>query len=243
MDIIGERVAHLEDQGMSRDEEIKQLQQEVLRLPDQQIDLQALAEDLENREWRNNIHITGIPTGVEGTNITSYAQDLFWATLYTPPPTEIQLERGHWVCLPQHESAPPWTSWCASTTISLRSASSGPPGTATQCFSRIINQCYTGTWSLPLQKSREFRPITVNLQDRGNSYAWGHSYCLVFRLDGRLHQLSFREACQLLGIDEPSDPKSQVEQENKKSCRWRRHGGSETSPVAHHPDLETIAQE
>ncbi|KAJ1173899.1 hypothetical protein NDU88_005723 [Pleurodeles waltl] len=49
MDAIGEMLAHLEDQSMSHDEETERLQQEVVRFQDQQMDLQAHTQDLENR--------------------------------------------------------------------------------------------------------------------------------------------------------------------------------------------------
>ncbi|KAJ1142993.1 hypothetical protein NDU88_009305 [Pleurodeles waltl] len=54
---VGERVATLEEHENAGGEEIEQLQQEMLWLQDQQIELQAHAEDLENRSRRSNIRI------------------------------------------------------------------------------------------------------------------------------------------------------------------------------------------
>ncbi|KAJ1213296.1 hypothetical protein NDU88_000934 [Pleurodeles waltl] len=58
---LGDRVSAMEDQETSQLEDLKQLQQEVICLKKQQIDLQALAEAVENRSRQNNIRIRGAP--------------------------------------------------------------------------------------------------------------------------------------------------------------------------------------
>ncbi|KAJ1205686.1 hypothetical protein NDU88_001114 [Pleurodeles waltl] len=68
---------------------------------DQQIDLQAHTEDLENRSWKNNIHIEEVPTDVEGKDAAAYAKDLFRAILEASPEMDIQLDRSHRVGLPR----------------------------------------------------------------------------------------------------------------------------------------------
>ncbi|KAJ1099151.1 hypothetical protein NDU88_004255 [Pleurodeles waltl] len=59
---VGERVATLEEHENSQDEEIVHLQQEVIRLKEKQIELQAHTKYLENRLWRNNIRTHRAPT-------------------------------------------------------------------------------------------------------------------------------------------------------------------------------------
>ncbi|KAJ1084261.1 hypothetical protein NDU88_004413 [Pleurodeles waltl] len=71
---VGERVASLEEHEKDRGKEVEQLQQGILRLQDQQIELQAHAEDLENWSQRNNIHIRGAPTGAVEGDILLYAE-------------------------------------------------------------------------------------------------------------------------------------------------------------------------
>ncbi|KAJ1142933.1 hypothetical protein NDU88_009245, partial [Pleurodeles waltl] len=66
---MGERVLALEDRDAGHSEEIECLQQEILRLQEQQIDLQLNAEDLENRSRQNNIRIQDVPTTAEGSNL------------------------------------------------------------------------------------------------------------------------------------------------------------------------------
>ncbi|KAJ1126507.1 hypothetical protein NDU88_004914 [Pleurodeles waltl] len=66
---VGERVTPLEEHENTRGEEVKQLHQEILWLQDQQIELQAHAEDLENWLRKNNIRIRGAPTGSEEEDI------------------------------------------------------------------------------------------------------------------------------------------------------------------------------
>ncbi|KAJ1148268.1 hypothetical protein NDU88_001105 [Pleurodeles waltl] len=74
---VGERVASLEEHENTRGEEVEQLHQEILRLQAPQIELQAHAEDFENRSRRNNIRIWGAPTGTEEGDIHSFVQALF----------------------------------------------------------------------------------------------------------------------------------------------------------------------
>ncbi|KAJ1112799.1 hypothetical protein NDU88_001060 [Pleurodeles waltl] len=73
----GDMVSNLEDWEISREEEFEQLQQEFIHLRDQHIDLQAYAEDLENRSRRNNVSIHRVPTCVEANNMEAFVQALF----------------------------------------------------------------------------------------------------------------------------------------------------------------------
>ncbi|KAJ1216050.1 hypothetical protein NDU88_003656 [Pleurodeles waltl] len=57
LDEVGERVVSLEHKDDDQHEELEWMQQEILRLQDKQIELQAHAEDLKNRSRRNNICI------------------------------------------------------------------------------------------------------------------------------------------------------------------------------------------
>ncbi|KAJ1186138.1 hypothetical protein NDU88_002921 [Pleurodeles waltl] len=103
---LGESVSKLEDQKTSQGEELEQLQQEVLCLPDQQIDLQAHAEELKNSFRRNNIHIRGAPTGVDDSNIEMYVQALFAYILQAPAGSTIQLDYTHRVVPHRPGTAP-----------------------------------------------------------------------------------------------------------------------------------------
>ncbi|KAJ1211295.1 hypothetical protein NDU88_006656 [Pleurodeles waltl] len=85
--------AALEDREKPRDEEIKQLQQEVLRLKEQHIDFQGHAEDLQYRSNRNNIGIRGASHRPENGDTESYMWALFSQVMdvQEPPPIRIDL--------------------------------------------------------------------------------------------------------------------------------------------------------
>ncbi|KAJ1216233.1 hypothetical protein NDU88_003838 [Pleurodeles waltl] len=115
---VDERVASLEEHENARGEEVEQLQQEILWLQDQQIELQAHAEVLENRSRRNNIPIRGAPTGAKEGDILSFVQALFLQTLGKP--AERERVRGcntyvQWQLLykrdPYTDSISPATGW------------------------------------------------------------------------------------------------------------------------------------
>ncbi|KAJ1180427.1 hypothetical protein NDU88_005648 [Pleurodeles waltl] len=91
---IGDRVATLEDNASGRDEELENLQQEVIRLKEQQMDLKVYTEDLENRLWCNNICIRDTPMEPEGEDINSYVKALF-AQILGPSAPEVQVHRAH----------------------------------------------------------------------------------------------------------------------------------------------------
>ncbi|KAJ1117070.1 hypothetical protein NDU88_005270 [Pleurodeles waltl] len=57
LDEVGERVVSLEYKDDNGHEELEWMRQEILCLQEQQIELQAHAEDLENYSMRNNIRI------------------------------------------------------------------------------------------------------------------------------------------------------------------------------------------
>ncbi|KAJ1131761.1 hypothetical protein NDU88_010094 [Pleurodeles waltl] len=101
LDEVGERVATLERKDDGHSEENEWLQIEILRLQEQQIDLQSHTEDLENRSWRNNV-----PTVAEGTDLEGYETALFGFILgYTASP-QVKLDRCHRVG-PLRQSAGP----------------------------------------------------------------------------------------------------------------------------------------
>ncbi|KAJ1161516.1 hypothetical protein NDU88_002001 [Pleurodeles waltl] len=102
----GDRVLALDDQETTQDEESEQLQQEVICLKDQQIDLQAHAEDLESRYRLNKIHIRGLTTAEEG-DIEAYVPALFSQIIDYPSSTTIQLDNAHTVGLLPSENAHP----------------------------------------------------------------------------------------------------------------------------------------
>ncbi|KAJ1126839.1 hypothetical protein NDU88_005245 [Pleurodeles waltl] len=84
----GEKVAALEEHENARVEEIEQLQQEIIWLQDQQIELQAHTEDLENWLRPNNTCIRGTPTGAEEEDILAYARVFFHQILRESPDRE-----------------------------------------------------------------------------------------------------------------------------------------------------------
>ncbi|KAJ1141674.1 hypothetical protein NDU88_008002 [Pleurodeles waltl] len=66
---IGEWVSGLEDNEILRDEDIEQVRQEILRLQEQQDQLQIMSVDLANCSRHHNIQIRGASCGPEGEGI------------------------------------------------------------------------------------------------------------------------------------------------------------------------------
>ncbi|KAJ1150674.1 hypothetical protein NDU88_003464 [Pleurodeles waltl] len=72
----GGRVADLEHTIDSRSEDQEALWRKVTALEEQQIDLQVMQEDIENKSRRNNIRIREGPRGMEGTDIVAFTAEL-----------------------------------------------------------------------------------------------------------------------------------------------------------------------
>ncbi|KAJ1182351.1 hypothetical protein NDU88_007543 [Pleurodeles waltl] len=100
-------VTSLEDKDNACRKELERLQQEILRLQDQQLDLKVHMEDLENRSRWNNIRIMGTPSDAEGTDLHEYVTALFQQVLGDPPETRIKLDRVHRVSPSRPAKAPP----------------------------------------------------------------------------------------------------------------------------------------
>ncbi|KAJ1219030.1 hypothetical protein NDU88_006601 [Pleurodeles waltl] len=90
---LGERVSSMEDEETPHNGDIELLQQEIFHLREQQIDLQAHVEDLENRSCKNNIRIRVSQTVAEESDIHAYVTALFLQLLETPPEGGIKLNR------------------------------------------------------------------------------------------------------------------------------------------------------
>ncbi|KAJ1082152.1 hypothetical protein NDU88_002322 [Pleurodeles waltl] len=96
--------------------------------------------------------------------------------------------------------------------------------------------------AITLQKRKDFSPITSHLREKGVSYSWGYPFRLVFRWEGKLHQLcSLKEAYSLLQLEEPSDKHPHSP---RTDLRHRRSTcGQTVSPKSTKPDPETMATE
>ncbi|KAJ1162371.1 hypothetical protein NDU88_002839 [Pleurodeles waltl] len=84
---IGNRISAMEDREAGC--------QEVLHLKEQQIELQAHSEDLENCSSRKNKRIRGVPSCTEGTDLREYVGVLFRHILGSSDNVAIQLDRVH----------------------------------------------------------------------------------------------------------------------------------------------------
>ncbi|KAJ1091948.1 hypothetical protein NDU88_005062 [Pleurodeles waltl] len=174
---VGARVVALEEHEAGREKEVEQLQQEVLWLREQQIDLQAHEEDLENRSRHNNIRIRGAPIGAEEEDVALYVLSLFNQILgvYTAAP--IQFERVHRVGPPHLANAPSADILVCVHDFPLKerilpmAKDQHPPK-----FRGYLIITYQDLSAITLQKRRDIRPITSHLRDKGISYSWGHPF-------------------------------------------------------------------
>ncbi|KAJ1170867.1 hypothetical protein NDU88_002738 [Pleurodeles waltl] len=97
---IGIRVSAMENSESGHEEEVEQLHQEVLRLKEQHVELQAHTEDLENRSHRNNV-----PLPAEGIDLQEYVRSLFCHILSSQEDVDIQLDYVHRVGLPRQDNS------------------------------------------------------------------------------------------------------------------------------------------
>ncbi|KAJ1153005.1 hypothetical protein NDU88_005777 [Pleurodeles waltl] len=104
---VGERVAAQEEHENARGEEIAQLQQDIIWLKDQQIELQAHAEDLENWSKWNNIRIQGASTVAEEEDLLAYVPAFFHQILGESSDREVHIDRVHRVGPPRLFHIPP----------------------------------------------------------------------------------------------------------------------------------------
>lgn len=207
VDEVGERVATLENKEVARDTELEALQQEVIRIHDQQVDVQSYLEDLENRSHRHNIRIRGVATNEEAGDIFKYVRELFNHILGNPPDAELKIDRAHRVGPPRPMTAPP-----ADILVCIQDFQTKEE---ILCKARSLRQIsfrnqtptlYQDLSAITLQKRRLFRPITETLRQRNIPYSWGHPFRLIFRHNSKLYQLrSLSEASKLLGITLPED--------------------------------------
>lgn len=107
VDEIGERIATIEEHDVDREEALHLMEQELLHLREQNLDLQAHTEDLENRARRNNIRIRSVPWKAEGEDLREYVSSLFQQILGKEDGTDIQMDCVHRVGLPRGKKAPP----------------------------------------------------------------------------------------------------------------------------------------
>lgn len=235
VDGLGERVATLEEHDVHRDDDKHQLQQELLHLRDQNLDLQAHAEDLENRSRRNNIRIRNVPWKEEGGNLREYVLALFHHILGESDTPDIQMDRVHRVGLPRGDKAPPPDILvCVHDfqikELILKKARDQQP---LQFRSQHL-ALYQDLAASTLLKRREFKPITNHLREQKIAYSWGHPFRLIFHHNGKLVQLrSLEQATKLLGLDAPSprsdrDPLTSAVK--RRLSGWQRVGGEVLRP-------------
>lgn len=99
VDGFGERVVTLEDKADIRDSELSAMQQEIMRIHEQQVDLQTHLEDLKNSSRRHNVCIRGIATNTEAGDIFAFVTGLFNHILGNTPELDIKIDRAHRVGL------------------------------------------------------------------------------------------------------------------------------------------------
>ncbi|KAJ1217652.1 hypothetical protein NDU88_005245 [Pleurodeles waltl] len=183
----GERVATLEKHENARGEEIEQLQQEIIWLQDQQIKLHVHAEDLENWSRRNNIQIRGAPTGAEEEYVLADARAIFHQILGESLDREVCIDRVHRV-RPPH--VPPADILACIHNVPLKESILGMAREQHPLnFRGHTLLLYMDLAAITLQKQKDFRPFISHLRDKRVPYSWGHPFRLIFRWEGKLHQL------------------------------------------------------
>ncbi|KAJ1128629.1 hypothetical protein NDU88_007005 [Pleurodeles waltl] len=221
LDGLGDRVSSLEDQETSIDEKIEQLQQDIIHLQNQHLELQAQAEDLENRSQQNDIQIKGVPSGAEGTDVTRFVVELFRSILEESTELDIKLDRAHRVDPRRSDTAPPADILVCVHDFQLkecmlRTTRDKHP----KQFNGLKPMLYQDLAASMLQKLRGFHPVTTYLRKEGITYLWDHPFRLIFLWQVKIHQIcSFKEACQLLGIDDDPLELTQTSQCECRVCR------------------------
>ncbi|KAJ1178402.1 hypothetical protein NDU88_003648 [Pleurodeles waltl] len=186
---LGVRVSTPEDHETGCDKKIEQIQQEVIRLREQQFNLQAHAEDLKERSQRNNMRIRWDQTNTEGVDIVTYVRSLFLQIPEAAPDKEICLDMVHTVgLLHANNSCPTDILVCVHDfqlkEMILHKARDLHP-------LKLKGQAvvlYQDLSAITLQKRSEFYPVTTHLHDTGIIYSWGHPFRIIFCWEGKLHQ-------------------------------------------------------
>lgn len=245
VDELGERVATMEEHNVDREESLHQLQQELLRLREQNLDLQTHAEDLENRSRRNNIRIRAVPWKAEGEDLREYVGSLFQQILGEEETSVVQMDRVHRVGLPRGKNAPPPDILVCIHDFQikeriLRRARDQQP----LLFRDHHPALYEDLAASTLAKRRDFKPVTTYLKEENIPYSWGHPFCLIFKHNGKLVQISSLVKAQtLLGIQAESDDtdSAQAHREKQRSSPgWQRVG---SGPSTSKPDQKTSQRE
>ncbi|KAJ1164287.1 hypothetical protein NDU88_004732 [Pleurodeles waltl] len=184
---VGDRVSASEDKETPREEEVKHLQQEVLRLQEQHIDIQAHAEDLENRSRLNNIPIRGVPHEAENEDVEFYVQVLFTQILDCEDPVPIQNDRAHRVNPPWSRSERPADVLVClhdftTKRLILRQARDQHP----LKFKGHAVTLYQDLSALTLQECKDFHSVTSFLRNWGISYSWGHPFRLTSKWEEKI---------------------------------------------------------
>ncbi|KAJ1117217.1 hypothetical protein NDU88_005417 [Pleurodeles waltl] len=81
---LGERINDMEQTLDAQTDDLEALSCRVVTLEEQQLDIHLKQEVLESNDRRNNIHIWGVPEGVEGPDIMPFVADLLQAIRRDP---------------------------------------------------------------------------------------------------------------------------------------------------------------
>lgn len=232
---IGDRVATLEEHDLHRDKDIHQLQQEIIRLREQNLNPQAHTEDLENRSRQNNIQIRNIAWRAEGENLRDFLVEMFRQILGEEAPTDIQLDRAHRVGLPRGTKAPSSDILVCVHDFQLKELILRKAREQQSfCFRDQRLALFQDLAASTLLKRKEFKTVTNYLREHHIADSWGHPFRLIFRHEGKLVQIrSSQKALTLLGLKLPPDCRERVPSPaggRRSPDGWQRVGKSTIAP-------------
>ncbi|KAJ1181228.1 hypothetical protein NDU88_006438 [Pleurodeles waltl] len=187
---LGGRVAQMEDGEISHGEEVAGLQQEVVRLREQQDHLQITVEALENRLRRHNIQIRGVPAGAEKEDIGDFVVELFRSLLGLEETREITLDRVHRVGRAGGAGdRPPDILACVHSYGLKESILHRARNLPQVHFRGHTLQLFQDLSARTLHRRRELKPITEHLRAHDVTYSWGHPFHLAFGWEDQLRQV------------------------------------------------------
>ena len=98
--MVEHRVSSAEDRSIRQERALGYLLRREARLT-------AKQDDMENRLWRNNIRVYGIPEEAEGKEMVPFLVEFFKKTLTLEDDVEIKLERAHRAIAPKPKTTAP----------------------------------------------------------------------------------------------------------------------------------------
>lgn len=131
-------------------------------------DMQRHLEDLDNRGWRHNLRIRGLPETIRGDRMPPAVVSLFSSLLNRPLQTPVTMERIHQALRPKgRETDPPRDTICCIVDYKIKEEILRQARGRTQILHEGHNiQLYQDLSRIALQHRRDLKPLLDTLRSK-----------------------------------------------------------------------------